>query len=155
MDIKLDRLRMAGHQVSSTQVLKALRANQVSLAAGKFQGEIPITLRLELEKPEDFENIVIKKSDDNVILLKDIAEVKLSFDNRILNQVNGRNAVFIGLSRSSDGNPLQISKQVRALLPTLRASLPKNSRLEINYDGSRFVKSSLSSLGWTILEACF
>ncbi|MES2503410.1 MAG: efflux RND transporter permease subunit [Myxococcota bacterium] len=154
MEIKLDRIKMAGHKITTSKVISALRANQVSLAAGKFQGEVPITIRLELEKPEDFQNIVVKKSGSDITLLKDIAEIVLSKNDRMLNQVNGHDAVFLALNRASNGNPIQISKQVKALLPTLRANLPKDVSLEIGYDGSAFVKSSLSSLGWTILEAC-
>lgn len=153
MEIQLDRIKMAGYKVSVDQVLKALNDNQVSLASGKFQGTVPITLKLELENPEDFEAIVVRKTEDELVFLRDIATIGLSHNTKILNQLNGHNAVFLGLAKAPDGNPLSISKQVKALLPTFRANLPKNVQLQISFDGSRFIESSLKSLGWTLVEA--
>ncbi|MEI6805527.1 MAG: efflux RND transporter permease subunit [Myxococcaceae bacterium] len=155
MKIQLDRLKMAGHNLSPDKVIDALRKNQVSLSAGKFQAEIPITFRLELEDPSDFENIIVKKNEDSVVLLKDIASVALDADSTVLNQVNSHDAVFLALTKASDGNPLKISKQTRELLPILRANLPKEVTLQIEHDGAKFIQSSLKSLGLTILEACF
>ncbi|MEI6790574.1 MAG: efflux RND transporter permease subunit [Myxococcaceae bacterium] len=155
MKIKLDRLKLAGYKLSPDKVIAALQKNQVSLSAGKFQGEIPITFRLELEDPSDFENIIVKKNEDSVVLLKDIAEVVLDSDHTVLNQVNFHDAVFLAPVKAPDGNPLKISQEIRALLPSLRANLPKEVTLQIEHDGAKFIQSSLNSLGFTILEACF
>lgn len=154
MQIQLERMKMAGHSISPDQVAAALQKNQVSLAAGNFQGEIPITFRLALEDPADFENIIIKKQEDSVVSLREIAKVWLGFDNKVLNQVNGKDAVFLEIVKSSAGNPLKISHEVREALPTLQVTLPKEVKLQIQYDGASFIKSSLKSLGFTILEAC-
>ena len=139
MKIKLDRLKMVGHDLSPDRVLTALKKNQVSLSAGKFQGEIPITFRLELEDKSDFEHIIVKKNEDSVVLLSDIAEVILDADNTVLNQVNSHDAVFLGLIKASDGNPLQISQEVHQILPELRASLPKEVTLKIEYEVAKFI----------------
>lgn len=154
MRVELDRMKMAGHDVSPQSVIDALAKNQVSLTAGKFHGGIPITFKLELEDPNDFENIIVKKSEDSIVFLRDVAKVSLSEDETILNQANKKDAVLIGPVKSSDGNPLHISNEIRALLPTLKASLPKDIKLSIEYDVASFIQSSLRSLGFTILEAC-
>lgn len=155
MNIKLDRLKMAGYDLSPDKIIAALHKNQVSLSAGKFQGEIPITFRLELEDPSDFENIIVKKNEDSVVLLKDVAEVDLGSDTTVLNQVDFQDAVFLAIAKSPDGNPLQISKEVKELLPSLQANLPQEVKLQMEHDGAKFIQSSLNSLGFTILEACF
>ncbi len=154
MKINLDRAKMAAHQIGVPQIFDAIKTLQTPLSVGKFQGELPISLRLEPENPEDFASLPISKIEDVIVTLGDLAQIELSKDTRVLNRLNNQEAVFLDLVRSSDGNPLEISKQVKALLPSLRASLPAGVRLDIAYDGSKFVESSLKSLAWTILEAC-
>ncbi len=154
MQIQLERLKMAGYDISPDQVVSALQKNQVSLAAGSFQGEIPITFRLALEDPSDFENMIVKKQEDTVISLRDLAKVWLGSDDKTINQINGKDAVFLEVVKSSAGNPLKISQSVQQAIPGFQASLPKEVTLQIEYDGAKFIQSSLKSLGFTILEAC-
>ncbi|MBH1988992.1 MAG: efflux RND transporter permease subunit [Myxococcaceae bacterium] len=153
MEISLNRAKMAGRKVRISDIFTALQNSQVSFSSGKIQGTLPITVRLELESPEDFETIVVKQTHNEVIYLRDIATVQLREDNQVLNQFNGINSVFLGLSKAEDGNPLSISTEVRALLPSIQKTLPKDVKLDLAYDGSKFVKNSLRSLAFSILEA--
>ncbi len=154
MKINLDRAKMAAHQIGTPQIFDAIKTLQAPLSVGKFQGEVPISLRLEPENPEDFATLPVTKIDDVIVTLGDLAHIELSQDTRVFNRLNDEEAVYIDLIRSSDGNPLEISKQAHELLPSLRATLPAGVKLDIVYDGATFVESSLKSLAWTILEAC-
>ncbi len=153
MEIALDRLKLFAHGLSAEDVAEVLAQNQVSLPAGKFRKELPVTLRLAMETPEDFENLVLAKNDHSVVLLKDVAEVRLSVDEREIVRANGRPGVFAGIIKASDGNPLSISDAIRKLMPNIRQSLPDGVEIHIVTDNANFIRQSLHSIQRSILEA--
>jgi len=54
------------------------------------------------------------------------------------------NVVSLSIVKSSDGNTVQIAKDVQKMLPELQKELPAGSKLEIVVDNSIFVESSVS-----------
>ncbi|MDD3124470.1 MAG: efflux RND transporter permease subunit [Candidatus Kapabacteria bacterium] len=66
------------------------------------------------------------------------------FDNRT--KVKNDNVVRLAIVKASDGNVVKVAEEVIAQLPEIQASLPAGMHLDLAYDGSKFVKDSLSDL---------
>ena len=67
--------------------------------------------------------------------------------------MNGQHAVFIGVNATPTGNPLTIVKGVRELLPTIERGLPPTVKMNIVYDSTNFIHSSINEVIRTLVEA--
>lgn len=153
MTIKMDRLKMFAHRVSANEIISALELRRASFPAGRYHSDVPMTLKFPLEEAEDFENVVVKSSGGSLVHLKDVATAELSYDQRKIARINSRTAVFLGIVKTSEGNPLQISESVRNLVPILSQTLPAGVKLQIEFDGATFIRASLNGIRTSIFEA--
>jgi len=157
MRIWLDPVRMAARSLTAEDVTNALRANNVQAAPGRTKGEFTtrsITTNTGLTDVEQFREMVLKSTDGVATRLKDIADVELEaqsndFDNR----VDGAAAAVIGVNPAPAGNPLEISKGIRALLPQLERTLPPGGSLMIATDNSIYIQKSMDEVIKTLTEA--
>lgn len=160
-EITLNPLKMYAFGVNVDEVYMALARANLSLPVGKFQNQIPATLNAELKNNTDYENLVVKERNrtdakhiSNPILLKDVADIALKTDNdQFRVRINGKPGLAIGVQRSSDANPLEVSTLVRAQLKDLKANLPQGLSINIISDQADFVRASLANIKSSILEA--
>ena len=128
MRVWLDPDKMASREVSASDVAAAIAANNYQSAAGQAKGYFTVTnvtANTGLTDTEQFQNMVVKSKNNSLVRMRDIATVELgaqSTDSSVW--MNGEQAVFIGVQATPTGNPLDIAKGVRALMPTIERSLP-------------------------------
>jgi multidrug efflux pump len=157
MRVWLDPTRMAAREVSAEDVAAALEANNHQSAAGQTKGYFTvsnITAGTNLASIDEFRAMVVKAAGGAIVRLGDIATVELgakSSDSSVA--MNGQHAVFIGINATPDGNPLEIVKGVRALVPTLERGLPPTLTMEIPYDSTDFINASIQEVERTLAEA--
>jgi multidrug efflux pump len=153
MKIKLDPIQMYAHGLGASDVLDVIREYNKGLPAGKFRDEVPMTLEMRPETPVEFEELVVREAKGSVVLLKDVADVEMVGDDSERMRLNGKAGVIIGVVKSSEGNPLKISKEVNELLIQLRNHLPKGYNLVVARDEADFIRDSLSNIKKAIFEA--
>jgi multidrug efflux pump len=157
MRVWLDPTRMAARGVSPEEVAAALEANNYQSAAGQTKGYFTvsnISAGTGLTSIDEFRAMVVKATGSAIVRLGDIATVELgakSSDSSVM--MNGQRAVFIGINATPDGNPLEIVKGVRAMLPTLERGLPPTLTMEIPYDSTEFINASIEEVERTLAEA--
>jgi len=103
---------------------------------------------------QDFRDMVIKGTNDGVIRLSDVATVELggqNYDSSFLS--SGAQAVSLSISPTPDGNPLEIVRDVKALLPDLQRSAPPGMKVLSKFDTASFVNASIEEVMHTLLEA--
>jgi len=157
MRVWLDPQRMAGYRLTTQDVEDAIRRNNLELPAGRIesqQREFSVTSQTNLVQPEQFGEIVVRTVNGFPVRLRDVARVEESAaSDRSRVRLNGRDAISVGVIRQATANPLELSDGVRAMLPTLRADLPADVRVDIANDNSRFIDRSVKSVYSTIAEA--
>ncbi len=83
--------------------------------------------------------------------VSDVAFVRLiPEESSVLSRVNGQVAVGLDITRQSVGNTLSISKDVRAAVEELRASLPEGVSLVITSDDGTFIEGSIDEVALSI-----
>lgn len=160
-NITLDERKMFAFGVNVDDVYVALQQGNLSLAAGKFQNEISVTLNSELKTIKDYENLVIKervfldsKTKYPTVLLKQIADIQLQTDDKKFRvRINGKPGLCIAIRKSNDANPLEVSTLVHKQLIELKASLPNTLKMDIITDQADFIRQSLKNLESSIFEA--
>jgi multidrug efflux pump len=157
MRVWVDRERLAAYNLTVQDVENALRAQNVELPSGRIESddrEFTVLSRTGLTTPEQFSNIVIKLAEGHQVRLGDAARIELGAeDERRVNTYNGAPAIIVGVIKQATANPLDVSKGVRTVLPSLNASLPQGMSAEIGNDSAVFIDRSIEAVFTTIIEA--
>ncbi|MGE5268630.1 MAG: multidrug efflux RND transporter permease subunit [Thiohalocapsa sp.] len=157
MRVWLDPAKMAARGISASDVAQAIRANNYQSAPGQAKGFFTVTniaAKTGLDDVEQFKHMVVKAAGGAVVRLDDIATVDLgaqSWSSSVM--MNGQQAVFIGVQATPTGNPLTLVKGVRALLPELQRNLPPSMKMQVAYDSTRFIQSSIDEVETSLGEA--
>lgn len=163
MRVWLDPSRGATRGLTATDVVAALREQNVQVAAGSvgqqpdtsaaFQVTVNTLGRLASE--EQFGDIVVKTgADGQVTRLRDIARVSLGADAYTLRSlIDGESAPALQIIQSPGANAIDVSNAVRAKMETLQQGFPQDISYRIAYDPTVFVRASLQSVAVTLLEA--
>jgi len=159
MRIWLNPEEMAARGVTATDIQNALANNNVQTAAGWIESqweEYDVTAQTDLRTAAQFNNLVIRNINGNLVRLRDIGYAELGPEsNRVSVSINGDNAIVMAVIPQSTANPLTISKEVQALLPKIQKILPKGLTSLLIWDTSKFIAQSLKEVLHTIIEATF
>ncbi len=143
INVIADPMLMKKHYVTITDIVASIRAKNKNIPGGLLEkGETSLSLRFlgEFESPEDIANMLIVSRDGSHFPLKEIARVEDGFkDVETIARYNGREVVGLSLNKVSDGNAVDISREVRRRIPGLRALLPEGVALEIATDTTDFI----------------
>ncbi|MCP5418999.1 MAG: efflux RND transporter permease subunit [Gammaproteobacteria bacterium] len=157
MRLWLDRDRLAAYGLTVQDVENALRDQNVDVPSGRIeshQREFSVLTSSDLRTPEQFNSLILKDAKGYPIRLKDVGRAELGAeDERNAVRVNGNPAVGLGVVKQSTANTLSVAQSVRALVPSIEASLPKGMKLAVAYDGSVFIEKSIEAVYHTMLEA--
>jgi multidrug efflux pump len=153
--IILDAHKLYNFGINADEVYNAIEKSGASLPAGKFQKELPVTIDSELKNIEDFENIVVKNI-PKPVFLKSLATIELATDNqRMRLKINGKPGLCIGLQKTSDDNPVEVSALVHQKVAEIKQTIPDTIKIAVPLDQAEFIRSSISNIESSILEAIF
>lgn len=154
----LDSQKMAAREVTVIDVQKALKEQNVELPSGLVESRsraFSIETRGELKTPEEYNNLVIKRSANTFIRLSDIGRASVGVeDERSVARFNSRPAVGIGIIKQSKANTIEVAKKIKAELVRIKETLPADVYTTIPYDESIFVEKSIYEV-WETLGLAF
>ena len=162
MRIWLDPQKMAGMNISVSEVQTAIKNQNTQVATGAL-GQLPTdeaqALQLTLKTPgrlddvKQFENIVIRSNTDGSnVKIKDIARVELgaeSYSN--LGLVNGKPSAVVVISQLPDANIINLSKAVKAKVNEINSRLTNGIKILYVKDDADFIHESMKEVEFTIL----
>ena len=148
---------LAAVNLISTEFTHILRQNNYISAVGLTKDElikIDLTSNTDVANTQQFENLVIKSTEDSIVRLKDIARVELgseTYENIAL--YKGKPSTYVAINLSPGSNPLSVAKRVKELLPDIESQLPSGLKVELPYDASEFIDDSINDVIKTLIEA--
>ncbi len=158
MRVWLDPQRMASFGLTGSEVVTALRANNVLAALGRTKGQmvaIDLNAGTDLRSVEAFEELVVSSNDNSIVRLRDVAEVELgaeSYESSV--SFNGKAATFIGIEISPDSNALEVIARVRDVWDNqIIPELPEGLSADIPYDSTEYIESAIDEVAITIVLA--
>jgi HAE1 family hydrophobic/amphiphilic exporter-1 len=161
--LKPDKLLM--YDISATEVIEQLRAQNVEAAPGKVgesSGKKAQAMQYILKytgkhnTKEAYENLVLKSKDDGEILrLKDVAEVEFdSQDYDVLSKENGQPSAAIILKQRPGSNAKEVIENIKRTMEEIKAaSFPPGMDYTLSYDVSEFLDASIHEVIKTLVEA--
>ncbi|MBK1664968.1 multidrug efflux RND transporter permease subunit [Rhodospirillum rubrum] len=163
MRIWLDPQKVAERGMTATEVIAAIRRQNVQVAAGVIGGppygtgvavQVPINAQGRLTDADEFREIIIKRDGGVVTRLKDVARIDLDAAQYGLRSLlDNKPAVAIPVFQAPGSNAIEISNQVRATMAELKKSFPEGLDYAIAYDPTVFVRGSIEAVVHTLLEA--
>jgi hydrophobe/amphiphile efflux-1 (HAE1) family protein len=164
MRVWLDPEKVAARGLTASDVVSALREQNVQVAAGTL-GQQPsprdvgfqlsINARGRLVDEAEFGDVIVKTSPDGAnVHLKDIARIELGANQYALRSLlDNKPAVAIPVFQAPGSNALALSDAVRAAMAELSKSFPEGISYDVVYDPTRFVRASIEEVVRTLLEA--
>ena len=164
MRVWLDPNRLASRQLTATDVIRAIREQNVQVAAGVLGApparsdaafQLSINTQGRLTSEAEFGRIVVRATDDGQITrLSDVARVELGASSYSLRSLlDNKPAVAIGVFQRPGTNALQASTDVHATMERLKKSFPPGMDYRIVYDPTVFVRESIRAVAHTLFEA--
>ncbi|ODQ00455.1 multidrug efflux RND transporter permease subunit [Salinivibrio sp. SS2] len=155
MYVKLNPTQMAGHGVTTQDILDALRDENLESPGGEIRNDVmtmPVRSDRLYRDAEDFKQLVVRTTaNGTAIYLSDVAEVAIGSRNEDATyKNNGINNLSLALIPQSDANPLDISARAHKLVDEMQAFLPEGTRLWVDYDTTVFIDRSIEEVYSTL-----
>ncbi len=157
MRLWLDANKLAAYQLTIADVNTALAKENVEMPGGKIRGtttELSVKTFGRLVTEEDFNNLIIKQTNNQVIRLQDIGEAVLGPQNEESGGlITGTTGVMLALIPLPGANTIDIADEFYKRLDQLKSNLPKGMELNVARDKSIFVKQSVKDVIETLAIA--
>ncbi|MGR5147622.1 multidrug efflux RND transporter permease subunit [Photobacterium alginatilyticum] len=153
----LDPAKMAAYNLTATDVMNVLNANNYQSATGQAVGEFVLyngTADTQVSNTDDLEKLVVSTKEGQVIRLGDIAKVTLEKSHDVYRaSANGEEAVVAAINAAPSANPINIAADILELLPELKRNMPENISMNVMYDSTIAINESINEVIKTIAEA--
>ena len=164
MRIWLDPEKLAARALTASDVVNAIREQNVQVAAGIVGGppaakdvtfQFSVNAQGRLQSVEEFGDIILKADNKGAVThLKDVAKIELgASDYSLRSLLDNKPAVAIPIFQEPGSNAIEISDQVRARMEEMKKDFPEGLDYQIVYDPTVFVRDSIKAVIHTLLEA--
>ncbi|WP_097461397.1 efflux RND transporter permease subunit [Mangrovitalea sediminis] len=164
MRIWLDPNKLHGYGISASEVLSAVKAQNVQFAAGSIGADpaptgqgitASVTASSRFTTPEQFANIILRtNSDGSTVRLKDVARIELgaaSYGKQAY--LDGKPIAGFAVQLSPGANALKVAQSVRDKMKQLQEYLPKGVTWLSPYDTTTFISTSIKEVAETLVIA--
>lgn len=155
--IHIDQTKMQGYDITLQEIATRLQAENIDMVGGRvITGTRDYTIRTygEFQSLTEIENLIIKKSDNGQILLKDIALVEDQNQlQRIKTKYNGNEGIRISIFKQADANAVIVSDLIAERMEELREELPPTTKIEMIYDQAEYVRLATKGVRDAMLMA--
>jgi multidrug efflux pump len=164
MRIWVDPDRLASLSLTAGDVLKAVREQNMQVAAGHFGQppagseepfEFTITTLGRLIDPEQFEDIVLRTTaDGRQVRIKDVGRVVLGARNEdVTSKIDGHPAASLAVFQLPYANAIAAAERVKNKMADLKKRFPEDVDYVIGYDTSPYVAESVWGVVHTLTES--
>lgn len=181
MRIWLDPAKLAARNMTASDVLKAIREQNVQVAAGRIGQpplisdasvpfQLPVNVQGRLTSESQFGEIILKTGEQGqLVYLRDVVRddapgkadlpgthgIELGAKNYDVNSyLDGQPSVTLAVFQLPGSNALETAQTIRAKMEELKErAFPEGVDYRIEYDTTVFVQESIASVYHTLLEA--
>ncbi len=164
MRIWLDPLKLNQYNLTTNDVIMAIREQNAQVSAGQLGGtpsvkgqelNATISAQSRLQTPEEFQQIVLKSDVSGAkVFLGDVAKVEVGAENYMVTSFyNGRQAAGMAIQLATGANALETAEAVMAKIDEMKPFFPQGLNVVVPFDTTPFVGKSIEGVVHTLLEA--
>ncbi len=152
--IMVNPLALAARGVGLDEVANAVASNTANLPVGTLQGPrqaYQIGTNGQLFSPDELAKSVIVYRNGAPVRVGDVATVSIGAENPLqASWIGDLRGEMIGIWRQPGANTIELVDRIKALLPTLQASIPPSVKLTVVSDRSISIRDSFSDVKLTL-----
>jgi multidrug efflux pump len=156
MRIDLDPSKVAAYNLSTDDVFNALRRNNTIATLGysnNSRQRIDIVTNSQLSTVAEFEQLVITKTDGDIIYLSDIANVAMGAEEAVMTaRINHSDTIYVSVWPLPGANEISIGDALYEAVDNINSTLPEGIDIEFAYDGTLYMRDSLKEILITLFE---
>ena len=157
MRLWLNPEKLAAYNLTAGDVRTALNKENVEMPGGKIRGtatELTVKTYGRLVTEEDFNNLIIKQTDNQIVRLSDVGEAVLGAQNEETGAtINGVTGVVLAIVPLPGANDIQIADEFYKRFDQISKNLPKGLKLNIGRDRTVYVRQSVDDVVETLAIA--
>lgn len=150
IQVWVDGQKLYSRGLNIDQVRSALVAQNVEIPGGRIdEGGRELTLRTlgRVERPADFDRIIVGSEDGNIVRISDIGRVVDGYEEpRSEAKLDGRPAVVLEIRKQSGLNTLDVIDAIKERMTELRPTLPPDIQVTYARDQSTFISDSFHAV---------
>lgn len=160
--VQPDKLR--DYNISINDIMNSIQSEHTEVPGGQIQTEeknFNVRTLGEAKTLPEFENIIISGraggqnlNPFNSVKLKQVASVEEGLaDITRISRFNKERALGLGIRKQKGSNAVQVAKNVKAKMRELEGSLPKDVKVNLNFDSTQFIEKAVHELNRTLVIA--
>jgi HAE1 family hydrophobic/amphiphilic exporter-1 len=162
--IWLDPEKLASYGMTSSDVVSALRDQNVQVTGGTLGGppnkgdtafQYTVTTQGRFSDARQFRYVIVKSgSDGRLVELQDVARVELGAKDYVTNSyLSGQTAIALGIYSRPGTNALETAAAIKKTMVDVSKDFPAGLEYRIVYNPTEFIADSISDVYRTIGEA--
>jgi len=159
--VQLDPHSLASHQVGINEVETALQSWNVNLPTGQITGpQRSFTLQAtgQLTSADEYKSLIVAYRNGNPVRLNELGTLVDSVEDDKTaswfyegSDDPGQRAVVLAIQRQPGTNTIQVTDDIKKLLPIFKGELPPSVDMSILYDRSDTIRESYKDVEFTML----
>ncbi|WP_413727886.1 MdtB/MuxB family multidrug efflux RND transporter permease subunit [Sodalis sp. RH19] len=153
--VKLNAPALAAYGLDSESVRTAIDAANVNSAKGSLDGpqrSVTLSANDQMKSAEDYRRLIVTWQNGAPVRLRDVATIEQGAENNRLGAwANRQPAIVMNIQRQPGANVITTADSIRALLPSLTASLPKSVTVSLLADRTDNIRASVSDVQFELL----
>ncbi|MEJ2005753.1 MAG: efflux RND transporter permease subunit, partial [Cyclobacteriaceae bacterium] len=154
--VMADPYLMDARRVNFSDIENAISSENITFSGGSIkEGDIRRTIRVvgEFSDPQEMLDIVIKHQDNNIVYLRDVADVEFDYrEKQSYARLNQRPVISVDVVKRSGENLLIATDKINAVLDELMAQYPDDLEFSITNDQSQMTRDLVNSLENNIIS---
>lgn len=156
VQILVNPYEMEARDINFADIENAVVAENITLSGGNILDDgLRRTIRVlgEFDDPSQMLEIVIKNENNNIVYLKDIAEIRFDYkEKESYARLRKKPVVSVDIIKRSGENMLIATEKIDVVLEEAKRYLPSDLQISRTNDQSQFVKEMVSSLENNIIS---
>src|SRR5579863_10363598 len=157
--VQMDPHAMASHQVGINEVEASLKTWNVNLPTGQITGpQRAFTLQAsgQLMSAAQYQSMVVAYRNGAPVRLRDLGDIVDGVQDRytaswFYTPDDDQRAIVLGIQRQPGTNTIEVTDNIKKLLPLFQQELPQSVRMDILYDRSDTIRESYTDVEFTML----
>lgn len=157
MRLWMDPAKLSAYGLTPIDIQNAVNAENIEAPSGKVVGntnELTVQTKGRLSKVKDFEDLILKTNGTQLVKFKDVGRVELGPENEETTlKINGVSMIGMGIVPQPGANYIDIADEFYKRMEQIKKDIPKDYKIDIALDNTRFVRKALSEVQETLLVA--
>lgn len=150
IQVELDERKLAALGIPIATVSGRLLEDNINQSGGRLRdagSEFLLRTENEFASVDEISATIVSQVDGRKVLLADLGKIWRGHREReVITRINGKEAVEVAIHKEGDANAVEVARRVQTRLSGLKKEVPENVKLDVLFDQSRFIKTSINEV---------